>query len=83
MPVEIVRGQVGRENSWNTAQESGFIAYIRGSIGDKPALAEALVFGEAKALGDAYGLAESLLYGGGRIGDDVPSFSESATITNT
>lgn len=83
MPVEIVRGQVGRENSWNVGQESGFIAYIRGSIGDKPAFAEALLFGKSKALGDDYGLAEILLCGDAKNGDDVPSFSESATITNT
>jgi hypothetical protein len=83
MTVEIVRGQVGRENAWNMGQESGFIAYMRGSIGDRPAIEEALLFGDSKALDDAYGLDETLLHSDGKTGDDVPSFSESTTITNS
>jgi|GEM_PF-2091030 len=83
MPVEIVRGQVGRENVWNVGQESGFIAYMRGSIGDAPLREEALSFGDARMLSDSYGLVEILLYSEGKIGEDVLSLSESTTITNT
>lgn len=82
MPVEIIRGQVGIENSWNMGQESGFIAYMRGSIGDNPASEEGLAFGDSKALNDSYGLFETLLYSDGEVGDDFPSYSESTTITN-
>jgi hypothetical protein len=83
MSIEIERGQVGRENAWNMGQESGFIAYMRGSIGDAPVREEVLNFGESKALDDTYGLLEILLYSDGITGDDFPSFSESTTITNT
>jgi len=83
MPVEIVRGQVGVENSWNMGQESGFIAYMRGSIGDSPVREEVLNFGDSRALEDSYGLLESLLYSQGEAGDDFPSYSESWTITNS
>lgn len=82
MPVEIVRGQVGRENAWNMGQESGFIAYLRGSIGDAPAPIEAVVLAEARMFEDSFGESEALLQGEGRIGDDSPSYSESTTITN-
>lgn len=83
MPVEIVRGQVGMENSWNMGQESGFIAYMRGSIGDMPTREEALNFGDSRALEDSYGLFETLLYSDGEVGDDFPDYSESWTITNS
>jgi hypothetical protein len=82
MPVEIVRGQVGRENVWNIGQESGFIAYMRGSIGDLPLPSEALVFAEAKMFDDSFGESEDMLQAVGKLGDDAPSYSESTTITN-
>lgn len=82
MPVEIVRGQVGTENSWNSGQESGFIAYMRGSIGDTPVPAEFLILAETKLQTDSYGLSETLLQGEGKIVEDVPLLSESTTITN-
>ena len=82
MPVEIVRGQVGRENVWNIGQESGFIAYMRGSIGDLPLPSEALVFAEAKMFDDSFGESEDMLQAEGKRGDDAPSYSESTTITN-
>jgi hypothetical protein len=82
MPVEIVRGQVGRENAWNMGQESGFIAYLRGSIGDRPVPSEVLVLAEAKMFDDSYGESEEMLLADGRRGDDAPSYSESTTITN-
>jgi len=82
MPVEIVRGQVGTENAWNTGQESGFIAYMSGNIGDTPAPAEFLILAETMLQNDSYGLSESLLQGVGKVGEDVPLLSESTTITN-
>ena len=82
MPVEIVRGKVGRENVWNIGQESGFIAYMRGSIGDVPIPSEALVLAEAKMFDDSYGESEEMLQAEGKRGDDAPSYSESTTITN-
>lgn len=82
MPVEIVRGQVGTENAWNTGQESGFIAYMRGSIGDVPIPSEGLVLAEAKMLEDSFAESEIMLQGDGQVGEDVPSYSESTTITN-
>jgi hypothetical protein len=82
MPVEIVRGQVGTENAWNTGQESGFIAYMRGSIGDTPVPAEVLILAETKLQEDSYGLSESMLQGEGELSGDVPLLSESTTITN-
>ena len=83
MPVEIVRGQVGTENAWNMGQESGFIAYMRGSIGDNPVREEEATFGDTRALEDSYGLFETLLHSDGEVGDDFPSYSESWTITNS
>ena len=83
MPVEIVRGQVGRENAWNIGQESGFIAYMRGSIGDTPVRSEVFVFAEAKMLDDSFGQSETLLQGESKVGDDAPSYSELTTITNS
>jgi hypothetical protein len=82
MPVEIVRGQVGTENAWNTGQESGFIAYMRGSIGDTPVPAEVLILAETMLQEDSYGLSESMLQGEGELSGDVPLLSESTTITN-
>ena len=82
MPVEIVRGQVGTENSWNTGQESGFIAYMRGSIGDNPTSTEILIVAETKLQLDTYGLSENILQGEGKMGEDLPDYSESTTITN-
>jgi hypothetical protein len=82
MAVEIVRGQVGRENIWNIGQESGFIAYMRGSIGDLPVPSEAVVIAEAKMFDDSFGESEDILHEAGKVGDDVPSYSESTTITN-
>ena len=83
MPVEIVRGQVGRENAWNMGQESGFIAYMRGSIGDVPIPSEVLVFADAKLLEDSFAQSETLLQSESVTGDDAPSYSELATITNS
>jgi hypothetical protein len=83
MPVGIVRGQVGTENAWNMGQESGFIAYMRGSIGDLPAPTEALVLAEAKMFDDSFGETEAMLQADGELGDDSPSYSESTTITNS
>jgi hypothetical protein len=82
MPEEVVRGQVGTENVWNMGQESGFIAYMRGSIGDLPLPIEALVFAEAKMFDDSFGESEDMLEADGKMGDDEPSYSESTTITN-
>ncbi|WNZ30048.1 MAG: hypothetical protein IAX21_04130 [Candidatus Bathyarchaeota archaeon] len=82
MTVEIVRGQVGTDNSWNTGQESGFIAYMRGSIGDNPASAEILILAETKLQTDSYERSENLLQGEGKLGEDLPDYSESTTITN-
>jgi len=82
MPVEIVRGHVGTENSWNTGQESGFIAYMRGSIGDNPDPAEILIVAETKLQTDSYIRSESMLQGEGKLGEDLPDYSESTTITN-
>ena len=82
MPVEIVRGQIGRENAWNMGQESGFIAYMRGSIGDVPVPSEALVLADARMFDDSFGQSETLLRADGKMGEDFPSFSESTTITN-
>ena len=81
MPVEIVRGQVGRENVWNIGQESGFIAYMRGSIGDLPLPSEALVLAEAKMFDDSFGETEDVLQADGKVGEDSPNYSESTTIT--
>ena len=83
MPVEIVRGQVGRENVWNMGQESGFIAYMRGSIGDVPTPSEALVLAEAKLLEDSFAQSETFLQSESKVGDDSPSYSELTTITNS
>jgi len=82
MTVEIVRGQVGTDNSWNTGQESGFIAYMRGSIGDTPAPAEILILAETKLQTDSYERSENLLQGEGKLREDLPDYSESTTITN-
>ena len=83
MPVEIVRGQVGRENVWNMGQESGFIAYVRGSIGDMPVRSEELILADVKMLEDSFGQSETLLQGDAKVGDDVTSYSELTTITNS
>ncbi len=83
MPAEIVRGQVGRENVWSIGQESGFIAYMRGSIGDLPVRAEGLTLGDGKALDDSCGRSELVLQGEGKVGEDAPSYSESTVIMNS
>ena len=83
MPVEIARGQVGRENAWNMGQESGFIAYLRGSIGDRPVPSEVLVLAEAKMIDDSFGKTEDMLQADGRVGEDFPIYSESTTVTNS
>ena len=83
MPVEIVRGQVGRENVWNMGQESGFIAYMRGSIGDTPVRSEELILADVRLLEDSFSQSEILLQGESKVGDDVPSYSELTTITNS
>ena len=82
MTVEIVRGQVGTENCWNTGQESGFVAYMRGSIGDNPDPAEILIFAETKLQTDSYVCSENMFQGEGKLGEDSPDYSESTTITN-
>jgi hypothetical protein len=83
MPAEIVRGQVGRENAWDIGQESGFIAYMRGSIGDLPVRSEGLVLGDGKALDDSCGRSEFVLQGEGKVGEDAPSYSEVTVIMNS
>lgn len=83
MPQEIVRGQVGRENIWNIGQEGGFIAYMRGSIGDLPVRSEAMVLAYAKLFDDSYGCSESALRGEGKAGDDGASYAESTVIMNS
>ena len=82
MPVEIVRGQVGTENAWNMGQESGFIAYMRGSIGDVPVRTEAMVLADAKVFDDSYGRSENALLGEGKAGNDAASYAESTVIMN-
>jgi hypothetical protein len=82
MPAEIVRGQVGTENAWSIGQESGFIAYMRGSIGDLPIRTEELIFADGKPLDDSCGRAELVLQGEGKVGDDSPSYAESTVIMN-
>ncbi len=83
MMVDVVRGQVGRENAWNMGRESGFIAYMRGSIGDVPVREETLNFGDTRALEDSFGLFETLFYSEGKSGVDFPSYLESMTIINS
>jgi hypothetical protein len=82
MPAEIVRGQVGTENAWSIGQESGFIAYMRGSIGDLPVRSEEIILGDGIPLDDSYVREELLLQGEGKVGDDVPSYAESTEIMN-
>ena len=82
MPVEIVRGQVGTDNSWNIGQESGFIAYMRGSIGDNPAPEEILILAETKLQMDSYERSEDMLQGEGKLGEESPDYFEETTITN-
>ena len=83
MTVQIVRGQVGRENVWSIGQEGGFIAYLRGNIGDLPVRSEALAFADGRTLDDSYGLVEAALSAFGRVGDDSATYSESTIITNS
>jgi hypothetical protein len=83
MPVEVVRGFEGKANSWNMGQEGGFIAYMRGSIGDKPTPQEQIVLGATAKFDDVPAHSESMLLGTGKVGDDVPNLSESWTITNS
>ena len=83
MPVEVVRGLVGKANAWNMGQEGGFIAYMRGSIGDKPAPTEQIVLGATAKFDDVPAPSENMLLGTGKTGDDTPSLSESWTITNS
>lgn len=83
MPVEIARGFAGTENAWNTGQESGFITYMRGTIGDAPQPTETLLLGETKLLTDYPSSSETMLHAHGMLMGDVPSVSESATITNS
>ena len=82
MPVEIVRGQVGTENSWNMGQESGFIAYMRGSIGDNPDQEEILILAETRLQSDSYVRSENMLSGEGKASEESPLLSEETTITN-
>jgi len=83
MPTEIVRGQVGRENTWNIGQESGVIAYMRGSIGDLPVRSEGLILGDGKALDDSCSRSEVAFHGEGRVADDAPSYAEFTVIMNS
>lgn len=83
LPVEVERGFEGKTNSWNMGQEGGFVAYMRGSIGDKPAPFEQIILGEAAKGEDITMPSETMLLGSGKVGDDAPSVSESWTITNT
>lgn len=83
MPVQIARGFAGKENIWNMGQESGFIAYIRGSIGDTPQPSETLILGDTKLLEDYLSPGEIILSAHGKSVDETPSVSESWTITNS
>jgi len=83
VPVEIVRGQVGRENVWNIGQEGGFIAYMRGSIGDLPVRTEAMVLADVKLFDDSYGRSETALLCEGKKGDEAASYAESTVIMNS
>jgi hypothetical protein len=83
MPVEIVRGQVGTENVWNIGQEGGFIAYMRGSIGDLPVRSEEMVLADVKIFDDSCGRSEEALQGEGKIGEDSASYEESTVIMNS
>ena len=83
MPQEIVRGQVGRENTWNIGQEGGFVAYLRGSIGDRPVLSEAMVLGDVRVLDDSCGRSEAALLGDGRLGMTRQVYAESTVIMNS
>lgn len=81
--MEIVRGQVGTENTWNIAREGGFIAYLRGSIGDLPVRSESIASGDTRALDDSCGRSDNVLFGEGKAGNDVASYAESTVIMNT
>jgi hypothetical protein len=83
MPVEVVRGQVGTENMWNIGQEGGFIAYMRGSIGDLPLRSEDMVLADTDVFDDSYGLSEEARMGEGEVGDDSASYEESTVIMNS
>jgi len=83
MLVEVVRGFEGKANSWKMGQEGGFIAYMRGSIGDKPSPIEEIVLGDTSKFEDVPAWSETVLLGTGKTGDDTPSLSESWTITNS
>jgi hypothetical protein len=83
VPVEIVRGQVGRENVWNIGQEGGFIAYLRGSIGDVPVRSETMTLADTKVFDDSYGHSENALPGEGKAGNDAASYTESTVIMNS
>jgi hypothetical protein len=83
VPVEIARGQVGRENVWDIGQEGGFIAYMRGSIGDVPVRSETIGLAETKVFDDSYGRSENALPGEGKAEDDVASYAESTVIMNS
>jgi hypothetical protein len=83
MPVEIVRGQVGTENVWNIGQEGGFIAYMRGSIGDLPVRSEEIALADVKLFDDSYGLSEEALQSEGEVGEDAASYEESTVIMNS
>jgi hypothetical protein len=82
MTKVVDRGQVGRENVWNLAQEGGFIAYLRGNIGDLPQRSEELSFADGRTLDDSFGLTEVMLSGNGVTEDEVASYTESTVITN-
>jgi len=83
MPQEIVRGQVGRANTWSIGQEGGFVAYLRGSIGDRPVFSEAMVLGDVRLLDDSCGRSEAPLLGDGKAGNEAPSLAESTVIMNS
>jgi hypothetical protein len=83
MPIEIVRGQVGTENVWNIGQEGGFIAYMRGSIGDTPVRSETIGLAETRVFDDSYGRSENALLGEGKAEDDSASYAESTVIMNS
>lgn len=61
MTLTVVRGFEGVEKSGTTAKEGGQISYIKGSIGDRPVLGEALLSASTIVQGDVLGLGEVML----------------------
>ena len=61
MTLTVVRGFEGIEKPATTGKEGGQISYIKGSIGDRPILGEALLSGATIVQSDLLGLGEIML----------------------